>query len=224
MDVGGGTGQLAVRLAADGHRVTVLDPSAAMLATCAQRAAEHGQATSDRLTTVQADAEDAATALGAATADAVICHEVLERVAAPAAVLTTLAVVLRPGGTVSLVVANRAWLTLRAARRGDHAEALRLLDDPEVGRAAAIDAQGSATTRAYTAPELRELLAAAGLTVVTEYGLQVVTDQAAAERARPELESAAQAEALQRLERRMAELEPYRSVAERTHLIARRDV
>ena len=38
VDAGGGTGQLAVPLAAAGYQVTVVDTSAAMLATCQQRA------------------------------------------------------------------------------------------------------------------------------------------------------------------------------------------
>ena len=42
VDAGGGTGQLAVALAGHGYRVTVVDTSAAMLATCAQRAADEG--------------------------------------------------------------------------------------------------------------------------------------------------------------------------------------
>ena len=40
VDAGGGTGQVAVPLAALGYQVTVVDTSPAMLATCAERAAE----------------------------------------------------------------------------------------------------------------------------------------------------------------------------------------
>ena len=44
LDVGGGTGGLAVPLAALGHRVTVVDPSPDALAALARRASESGVA------------------------------------------------------------------------------------------------------------------------------------------------------------------------------------
>ncbi|MGH2815165.1 MAG: class I SAM-dependent methyltransferase, partial [Actinomycetota bacterium] len=53
VDAGGGTGQLAVALAGHGYRVTVVDTSAAMLATCAQRAADAGPEVAGRVTGVQ---------------------------------------------------------------------------------------------------------------------------------------------------------------------------
>ena len=56
VDAGGGTGQLAVALATSGYRVTVVDTSAAMLATCAQRAAGAGPGVAGRVGTVQGDA------------------------------------------------------------------------------------------------------------------------------------------------------------------------
>ena len=58
VDAGGGTGQLAVALAGHGYRVTVVDTSAAMLATCAQRAADAGPEVAGRVTGVQGDAAD----------------------------------------------------------------------------------------------------------------------------------------------------------------------
>jgi SAM-dependent methyltransferase len=226
VDVGGGTGQVAVPLAAEGYDLTVLDTSAAMLATCTQRAAERGPETVARLSTVQGDVEQAPALLGRASADAVLCIGVLEVAGAPERALAALGALLRPGGSLSLVVANRAWLALRAARRGDYREALRLLDDPvlpglpgqhgagALGAAPpAADAGGGPVARAWTAPELREFLSGAGMVVVAEYGLRVLGEPA-------ELDPASAA-ALAELERRLAGLEPYRSVAEYVHLVAR---
>jgi SAM-dependent methyltransferase len=224
VDVGGGTGQVAVPLAAEGYDVTVLDTSAAMLATCTQRAAERGPETVARLRTVQGDVEQATALLGPAGADAVLCIGVLEVAGEPRAALAALAGLLRPGGSLSLVVANRAWLVLRAARRGDYREAIRLIDDPVVARlpgqhgagaVAAVPAAvpaGGQVVRAWTAPELRELLASAGMGVVAEHGLGVLGDPA-------ELDPAS-ASSLAELERRLAGQEPYRSVAEYVHLVA----
>jgi SAM-dependent methyltransferase len=229
VDVGGGTGQVAVPLADEGYAVTVLDTSAAMLATCVQRAVERGPDTVARLRTVQGDVEQAPALLGPASADAVLCIGVLEVAGGePGPALRALAALLRPGGGLSLVVANRAWLALRAARRGDYREALRLLDDPVVAGlpgqhgagapapATALSAAGGAlVARAWTAPELRALLADAGLGVVAEYGLRVLGEPA-------ELDPGSAA-ALAELEGRLAGMEPYRSVAEYVHLVARPD-
>ncbi|HEV3504258.1 MAG TPA: methyltransferase domain-containing protein, partial [Actinomycetes bacterium] len=70
VDAGGGTGQLAVALAGHGYRVTVVDTSAAMLATCAQRAADAGDEVAGRVATVQGDAADLPGLLGEASQDA----------------------------------------------------------------------------------------------------------------------------------------------------------
>src|SRR6266540_7146462 len=129
-DAGGGTGQLAVPLARLGYHVTVVDTSAAMLATCAQRAAAEDPALASRIVTVQADVVEMTGLLGPASQDAALCHEVVTCVDDPMAVLEALAEVLRPDGVLSLTFANRDWLVLRAARRGDYPAALRLLDKP----------------------------------------------------------------------------------------------
>jgi S-adenosylmethionine-dependent methyltransferase len=213
VDAGGGTGQLSVPLAADGWTVTVVDPSAAMLATCLERAADLGPEVGARLRAIQGDADQVTDLLGAESADAALCHGVLEVVADPAAVVAALARVLRPGGVLSLIAVNRARLATRAARRGDYTEALRLLDDPVVqgGRSRQLG-QGS---RAWTAQELRPWLLAAGLEVAGEYGLRAFADA-------PPDADADQLEARHELERRAADREPYRSLAEFLHLVARR--
>jgi SAM-dependent methyltransferase len=134
VDAGGGTGQLAVALARRGYQVTVVDTSAAMLATCAQRAAGEGAEVAARLATVQGDAADLPALLGPASRDAAVCHDLITQVDDPAAVLAALAGVLCDGGVLSLGFANRDWLVLRAGRRGEHAGALRLAHGREAGR------------------------------------------------------------------------------------------
>jgi S-adenosylmethionine-dependent methyltransferase len=124
VDAGGGTGQLAVALAGHGYLVTVVDTSAAMLATCAQRAADEGGGVAERVATVQGDAADLPRLLAEESVDAVVCHDLLTRVDDQAALLASLAGVLAEGGVLSLGFANRDWLALRAGRRGDHTGAL----------------------------------------------------------------------------------------------------
>jgi 2-polyprenyl-3-methyl-5-hydroxy-6-metoxy-1,4-benzoquinol methylase len=211
-DAGGGTGQLAVPLARLGFHVTVVDASAAMLATCAQRAAAEGPELAARIATVQADVVEVVGLLGAGSQDAALCHEVVTCVDDPAAVLTALAEVLRPGGVLSLTFANRDWLVQRAGRHGDYAGALRLLDDAAGGDVT----HGAASHRAVTAPELDATLAKAGFEVAGLYGVSVF-----AEGRDEDLDSAA-LRALLALERRVAGREPYRSSAQVVHLVAHR--
>jgi S-adenosylmethionine-dependent methyltransferase len=211
VDAGGGTGQLAVPLARLGHRVTVVDTSAAMLATCAQRAADESPELAERIATVQGDVAELPALLGPASQDAALCHEVITCVEDAAAVLGGLAEVLRPGGVLSLTFANRDWLVLRAGRHGDYPAALRLLDEP----ARAADA-GQQPHRAMTADELGAHVAKAGFEVVGSYGVGVFAE------GRDDDVDGAALRALLELERRVAGREPYRSGAQVVHLIGRR--
>ena len=219
VDAGGGTGQVAVPLAGLGYEVTVVDTSPAMLATCAERAAEEGGAA---LALVQGDAAEVAALLGPASQDAVLCHDLLGDVAEPAGLLAALGEVLHPGGMLSLTFLNRDWLTLRAGRRGDFAEALRLLDQDR-GR---IAAEGRGPARGSLPrsqpPHLRGIhevlpwLHQAGFEQVEVLGVGVFAAGAS-----DDLDRAALA-GLTELERRVAGREPYRSSAHTLHLIGRR--
>jgi S-adenosylmethionine-dependent methyltransferase len=202
VDAGGGTGQLAVALARHGYRVTVVDTSAAMLATCAQRAADEGGGVAERVTGVQGDAADLPGLLGEGSQDAAVCHDLLTRVDDRAALLASLAGVLAEGGVLSLGFANRDWLALRSARRGDHAAALRLVGGGE----------------AMTLDEVEVELDKAGFELVTSSGVGVFADAGDDELGRGELA------ALVELERLVAGREPYRSSARTLHLVARRRV
>jgi len=196
-DAGGGTGQVAVPLAGLGYQVTVVDTSPAMLATCAERAAEEGGAP---VAIVQGDAAEMAGLLGPASQDAVLCHGLLGEVAEPAGLVAALAEVLHPGGVLSLTFLNRDWLTLRAGRRGDFAEALRLLDQD----------------RSRTAAEVSPWLDQAGFELVEALGVGVFAAGASDDLDRAALTGLAE------LERRVAGREPYRSSAHTLHLIAQR--
>jgi S-adenosylmethionine-dependent methyltransferase len=202
VDAGGGTGQLAVALAGHGYRVTVVDTSAAMLATCAQRAAAQGGEVAERVTGVQGDAADLPGLLGEGSQDAAVCHDLLTRVDDQAALLASLAGVLAEGGVLSLGFANRDWLALRAGRRGDHAATLRLVEG------------GEAMTLAEAEAEIDK----AGLALVAASGVGVFAEAGDDDLNQEELA------ALVELERLVAGREPYRSSARTLHLIARRRV
>ncbi len=141
VDVGAGTGGLAVSIASRGHRVTVVDPSPDALAAARWRAAESGVT----LTEVQGEAADLPpwsaspvradrTGADRSGADLVICHNLLEYVDSPAAALAAIARVLRPGGTVSVLAANTVAAVLQRALAGKYAEARAMLPAAAVVR------------------------------------------------------------------------------------------
>src|SRR5436189_859237 len=85
IDIGGGTGGFAVRVAELGHLVTVVDPSPDALATLDRRSHESGVA--DRVTGIQGDLATVSEQVGGASIDLVLCHGVLEVVDEPAAAM-----------------------------------------------------------------------------------------------------------------------------------------
>jgi S-adenosylmethionine-dependent methyltransferase len=216
VDAGGGTGQLAVALARHGYRVTVVDTSPAMLATCAQRAADEGGEVAGRVATVQGDAADLPGLLGPGALDAAVCHDLLTHVEDRAALLASLAGVLADGGVLSLGFANRDWLALRSGRRGDHAAALRLVGGSGGLRPSPPEDRGSGEAR--TLAEVEVELDKAGLALVAAYGVGVF-----AEAGDDDLDQA-ERQRLVELERLVAGREPYRSSARTLHLVARRGV
>lgn len=204
LDIGGGTGGFAVGVAGLGHRVTVVDPSPDALAALDRRARELDV----RVEARQGDL----TSLGVAPAsvDMVLCHGVLEVVPDPAEALAALRTVLRPGGTLSLVVAQRNAAVVARAMAGHFAEALALLDSTEaLGR----------TGRRFTATEAEGLLAAAGFSVRAIHGNRVFTDLVPG--AILDAEPGA-ASALVDLERAVAERADFLPLAAQVHLLAGR--
>jgi len=210
LDIGGGTGGFAVRLAGLGHRVTVVDPSPDALAALARRAREQGV----EVEGVQGDLAGLAGLLAAGDQpDVVLCHGVLEVVDDPAAALAAIREVLRPGGRLSLLVSQRHAAVIARAMAGHLAQALALLDDPQqpsrqpVGR----------TGRRFTADEVTGLLSAAGFELDSVHGIRVFADLVPG--ALLELEPGTAA-ALLRLEQAVAERSEYLPLATQLHVIA----
>ena len=164
LDLGGGSGTRAVPLAARGCRVTVADTSVDALAILRRRAADAGVA--DRVTAVQADAEQPTEVVPPGSIDLVICHHLLESVDDAAAVLASAAAALRPQGRLSLLVPSRWGMVVRLILAGRPAAALALIQDP-VGRFGPSDP----VRRRFEPDELRTLIAGAGLDVESFRGV-----------------------------------------------------
>jgi S-adenosylmethionine-dependent methyltransferase len=208
VDIGGGTGGFAVRLAQQGHAVTVVDPSPDALAALGRRADEAGVA--DLVTGVQGDLTDLDITGGA---DVVLCHGVLEVVPDPAAALRTIVGVLRPGGLLSLLVAQRHAAVVARAMAGHFQQALALLDDP--GYRSGATGRG----RRYTADEVTALLADAGFAVEATQAVRVFADLVPGSLL--DLEPGATT-ALVELERAVAGRAEYLPLATQLHLLAQR--
>src|ERR1700704_6555062 len=89
LDIGGGTGATAVRLARLGIHVTLLDSSAAML-DIAQRAAREAGVT-EKVALKQGDADQLASLFDAASFDVILCHNLLEYLDDPIAMFCSAA-------------------------------------------------------------------------------------------------------------------------------------
>jgi S-adenosylmethionine-dependent methyltransferase len=209
LDIGGGTGGLAVRVGGLGHRVTVVDPSPDALAALDRRAREHDVAVTGR----QGDLSSLLEVVGPDSADVVLCHGVLEVVDDPAAALATLARVVRPGGVLSLLAAQRHAAVVARAMAGHFQQALAMLG-PQAG-----SAQSGRTGRRYTHDELTGLARDAGFAVDTVHAIRVFTDLVPGSLL--DLESGASA-ALVELEQAVADRPEYLPLATQLHLLAHR--
>ena len=226
VDVGGGTGRLAVRLAEVGHRITVVDPSPDALAALDRRARESGVA--DRVTGRQGDLVDTPGLVAggdAGPADVVLCHGVLEIVRDPAAALDTLRATLQSGsadssadsrGLLSLLIAQRHAAVLARAMAGHLQQALALLD--EIGPVRELAEGGRTPQRRFTAEEIAALLDGHGFDVTEVHGVRVFADLVPG--ALLDSESGA-TESLLALERAVAHRPEFHAVATQLHLLAR---
>ena len=175
---GGGPGGTAVPLAVAGHAVTVVDPSPDALASLRRRAAETD--TTERIHPVQGDT-DTLRDLGVggelaadgepAAYDLVCLHGTLEVVDDPDAAMAGIATVLAPGGTLSLVVAQRLPAALARALAGQFARAQAILERPD-GRWGDDDP----APRRFDENVVLDLLRTHGFTTVDSHGVRIFSD------------------------------------------------
>jgi S-adenosylmethionine-dependent methyltransferase len=198
LDVAGGNGIEAVRLAALGHEVTVLDPAGAMLNTAIETADALDVA--DRLHVVQAGALDAPEVFAGHDFDVVLCHNLLHFVDEQREVLSAVIAPLRAGGLLSVLGPNADFEPLHAAVRAlDPAEGLRAL------------------SREASVGELVAILAGLGVEEVVRYGVRCVSDLLGSVGSDPEF-----LDELERLELALADRMPQLLTARFFHLVARR--
>lgn len=211
LDLGGGTGALALRFAALGWRVAIVDPSSTMLSLAAAAARE--QELTERVTFHQSAAERAGELFAPQMFDAALCHNVLEYVSDTHEVIRTLAALVKPGGCVSLLARNRAGEAMRAALKTHDLDAAeRALTVEQVK-----ESLYGGPARLFDAQKLRALATEAGLKVIAERGVRVVADYLPAA-----LSDTAETYArLLAFERTLGARPDFASVARYTQIIAR---
>jgi S-adenosylmethionine-dependent methyltransferase len=211
LDVGCGTGEIAVRLAHLGMRVTLLDSSPAMLNIANRTAEEAG--VGDRVVLQPGDATRLPTLFPDASFDVILCHNVLEYLDDPTAVLCGAARLLRDSSSIlSILVRNRAGEVLKAAiKEGDLAAANDNLT-AEWG----LESLYGGRVRLFTRDSLRVVLQAASLAVIAERGARVVVDYLPSRISRSE-----EYDRILELERKLSCQPEYAAIARYSQLFAR---
>ena len=171
LDLGGGTGAAAVRLARLGMQVTLLDSSAAMLELAESTVA--AAKVSDKITMQRGDATKLTDIFPAGSFDVILCHNLLEYVDDPAAVLRGAACIMRDSrAALSVLVRNQAGEVLKAAlQSGDLAAAENNLTADW-----ARESLYGGRVRLFTPEGLETALKDASFTVEARRGVRVIAD------------------------------------------------
>lgn len=111
LDAGSGLGEVALRFAALGHRVTMLEPQACLLRTAEERAREQLPERASFMRFLNERIENLEECISE-DFDLIICHETIEYVDDPLRALNVITRVLRPRGKLSLVFLNRYGLIM----------------------------------------------------------------------------------------------------------------
>jgi len=211
LDVGCGTGAAAIRLARLGMHITVLDSSPAMLDIAKRKAEEAGVA--DKIVLQHGDAAQLTNLFRAASFDVILCHNVLEYLDDPIAVLCGAARSLRDSSAIlSVLVRNRAGEVFKAAiQAGDLAVAESNLI-AEWGQ----ETLYGGRVRLFTPDRLQAMLNAASLAVTAERGVRVLADYLPSRISR-----SADYERIFELERKLSRRPEYAGVARYTQCVAR---
>ncbi|MFJ9350935.1 class I SAM-dependent methyltransferase [Streptomyces sp. NPDC101237] len=210
LDVAGGNGGDAIRLAAHGHHVTIVDYADAMLAAAAEQAEAQGLA--GMITCVQAGVNALPAELVSGEFDVVLCYNLIQYMDDVRQTLAATLAPLRSGGLLSVMSSNRHAAPLTAAvREMDLAAALAALNTDQ-GHTQMFDSQLTLSTAEEIIPMLEDL----GCQNVHHYGVRCVGDYIVDDARKHDPAFYAD---LERLELAMAARHPYKHTARFFHLI-----
>lgn len=170
LDVGGGAAHQSLPLARLGYEVTVLDPSAAMLAKAEQCVRAEPELVRQRVRLIEGSGEHAADLVGGRRFAAVLCHGVLMYLRQPEILVRNLCRCVSAGGVVSIMALNARTMAVRPALERRWADALAAFDaSTEIG-VLGVD------TRADTVEHLSDLLRSHDVAPEAWYGVWLFSD------------------------------------------------
>jgi S-adenosylmethionine-dependent methyltransferase len=212
LDLGGGTGAIAVRLARLGLQVTLLDASLAMLDFAKLAARKAGVA--ERIALKHGDATQLASLIAPESFDLVLCHNILEYIDDPGSVLSGAVRTLRDSSSIiSVLVRNQAGEVLKAAiQEGDLTASEHALS-AEWGH----ESLYGGRVRLFTADSLRAMLRESSLAVIAERGVRVMSDYLP-----PKVSRGDEYAQILELERKLGRRTEFSAIARYAHWLAHR--
>ena len=214
LDLGCGTGAAAVRLARLGVHMTLLDSSPAMLEIAKRAAREAG--VDGKIALKHGDAAQVANLFLVGLFDIVLCHNLLEYIDDPNAVLSAVAQVLRSDSTgigiLSVLVRSRAGEVFKAGvKAGDLGAAERNLTTMW-----GHESLFGGRVRLFTLDSLQVMTKGASLAVAAERGVRVISDYLPRQISRRE-----EYERIFVLERKLGSRPEFAAIARYIQIIAR---
>jgi S-adenosylmethionine-dependent methyltransferase len=212
LDLGCGTGAMAVRLAQLGFHVTLLDASAPMLDLAEHAAREAG--VTERIALKHGDAAQCANLFDAGSFDVILCHNILEYVEDPCAVLRSAARTLRDSASIiSILVRNQSGEVLKAAiKDGDLVAA-----EQNLSAEWARESLYGGSVRLFSAESLRGMLLESSLAVIMQRGVRVISDYLP-----PKVPQDQEYERIFDLEHKLGSRPEFAAIARYTHCLAHR--
>lgn len=209
VDIGGGYGEQAIRLARLGHRVTVVDCDPSMLRMAEGKARREHPSVQRRVDFVLGSGADTPKLLSSHRFDLTCCHSVLLYESDPLPLLTAIVESTRQDGIVSIISTNRDARAMRSGLQQRWREATEtLLSGTQVDSRCLPTAEHGRT-------DVERMLGELGAVAVGWQGLGVFTDHL--EQAIP----ASDWDDVVACEWLAGTTDPYRSVARAYHLLAR---
>ena len=212
LDLGCGTGANGLRLARLGFQVTLLDSSPAML-DIAKRAAQ-AAGIIEKIETKQGDADQLPDFFHEKVFDVILCHNILEFVDDPGAVLRGAACALRDSSAIlSVLVRNQAGEVLKAAIQTGNLAAAEACLTTEWAQ----ESLYGGKVRLFKSESLQGTLKAASLEIIAERGVRVLADYLP-----PQVSRSVEYGRIFELERKLAGRPQFAAVARYLHFLSRR--
>lgn len=207
MDIGGGYGEQAIRLAEAGHSVCIVDIDANMLEIARERLTRCSPQIRGRIELVLGDGASATELVGR-DFDLACCHNVLMYEDDAALILHELVRLVRVGGLLSVLSLNTAAYAMRSGLQQRWDEAAAILQGGE------LPARGPVRSRPHSREKIVQILQDAGATPKEWQGIGVFTDHVTTPIV---VDDPAEVE---RVEWLAGHRDPYRQVARCFHLLA----